>query len=237
MIDLTQLLTRFLRSEVCSCCSREWQSGHGICNVCEEILPKVSNACVVCGLANRAIEAHPVCPTCLINPPAWQAMYSPYHYSGQVRHKLLQAKFSNQLAPLNELCQSHAPFDRDWQSLPEVLIPVPLHSERLRQRGFNQAEEIANFWSQRFAVPVDRKILKRVKTTNSQSGLTAPQRLKNVKRAFNCADNKYRHVALVDDIVTTGATVGELTRLLHRSGVEFVEIWAVARACRKDRMR
>lgn len=162
-------------------------------------------------------------------------MFTPYHYSGLVRQYLLQAKFANDLPPLKALCHGHDDFDRDLLPWPEVLLPVPLHQNRLQKRGFNQATELALFWSERFNITVDRKSLRRIKDTQSQSGLNARLRQQNTRGAFEYNNPGYRHVAIIDDIVTTGSTITEITRLLHQEGVEFVEVWAVARACRKDR--
>jgi ComF family protein len=107
---------------------------------------------------------------------------------------------------------------------------VPLHRERLIERGYNQAEEIAILWSREFGIPVEHKALTRLRATPTQSGLSATQREENVRMAFAYhARRDYRHVAIVDDIITTGSTVGEITKTLHRAGVEYVEVWALAR--------
>jgi ComF family protein len=111
---------------------------------------------------------------------------------------------------------------------------VPLHRKRLLERGYNQAAEIAQVLSAELDIPVDRRALTRQRDTPVQSGLSAGQRVDNVRQAFNYSPRRdYRHVAVVDDIVTTGSTVTEITGLLHREGVEFVEVWALARAYRR----
>ena len=231
---LKRCITWFLRGAVCLGCGRAWNGAAEICDSCQHHLPEVNNACSLCGLTNKAIHEHPVCPACLINPPRWQALFTPYHYSGLVRQWLLQAKFASDLPPIKALCQSHADFHRDSLPWPEALLPVPLHHKRLQQRGFNQATEIARFWSARFNIPVDQNSLRRIKSTKSQSGLNARLRQQNIRGAFQCRNPGYRHVAIIDDIITTGSTIEELSRLLHQQGVEFVEVWALARACRKD---
>ncbi len=233
---LEQCFIRVLRGGLCFACGRAWHGKSEICDSCQVHLPRINNPCSLCGLTNRAIDEHPVCPGCLINPPRWQAMFTPYHYSGLVRRFLLQAKFANDLPPVKALCQAHTEFSRDGLPWPEVLLPVPLHQKRLQARGFNQASEFALFWSKRLGVPVDRHCLRRIKDTKSQSGLTARLRQQNIRGAFQCQNPGYRHVAIIDDIITTGSTLSEITRLLHQQGVEFVEVWALARACRKDQM-
>jgi ComF family protein len=119
------------------------------------------------------------------------------------------------------------------KSLPEVLLPVPLHRKRLLDRGFNQAFEIARALSQLLDIPVDSHALSRIRDTDSQSGLSANQRQKNILKAFAYeASTPYSHVAVVDDIITTGSTANEITKTLHRTGVEQVEIWGLARVSR-----
>ena len=160
-------------------------------------------------------------------------MRIPYHYRGLVRDYLIQIKFDAALHLAYTLTQYGALELRDFDTRPEVLIPVPLHESRLLERGYNQADEIAKLWSQASGIEVDRQALKRHRATPSQSGLSAAQRAVNLRQAFSyCPRREYRHVAIVDDIVTTGSTISEITRLLHRHGVEYVEVWALARAYR-----
>ena len=105
-----------------------------------------------------------------------------------------------------------------------------MHRERLIERGYNQADEIAGIWAREFDIALDRNSLSRLRSTASQSGLSADQRRQNVHQAFAYSPSrKYRHVAIVDDIVTTWSTVTEITKILHRAEVEFVEVWAIAR--------
>ncbi len=231
---IQRLASRLIRGEICLSCGREWHGSAEICDSCIELMPSVSQPCQLCGLTNRAAAEHPVCPGCLIDPPRWQAMFSPFHYSGTIRQALLQAKFAADLPPVKSLCLGHATDTVATGLLPEVLIPVPLHASRWRERGFNQAAEIASFWSQRFNIPVDHQSLRRIKNTVSQSGLNARARRRNIRGAFTCDVIPYQHVAIVDDIITTGSTLDEITRVLQARGAEFIEVWAVARACRKD---
>jgi ComF family protein len=119
---------------------------------------------------------------------------------------------------------------RDIATLPECLLPVPLHPARLRERGFNQAIAIARPLARRLGLPLDPHSLRRVRHTAAQSTLPADRRRANVRGAFEVvADLPWRHVAIVDDVVTTGHTVDELARTLRRAGVERVEVWAWAK--------
>jgi ComF family protein len=113
---------------------------------------------------------------------------------------------------------------------PELLLPVPLHPARLRERGFNQAVEIARPLAQALGLPLDLNSCQRRRATAPQAGLEAIERRRNIRGAFALTRPlPARHLALIDDVVTTGSTVAELTRLLKRAGAERVEVWALAK--------
>lgn len=119
----------------------------------------------------------------------------------------------------------------DDERLPEVLLPVPLHPRRLRWRGFNQALEVSHILSRRLGPPTARELLRRVRPTVNQHGIDASQRRANVRGAFALTGAlPAQHVALIDDVLTTGSTAAELTRLLLSAGAQRVEVWALARA-------
>lgn len=229
---ITRCLEYLLAPGVCLACGCEPGDSRSLCASCRERIAPVPNPCHHCAQPNPLPGL--VCPACRLNPPPWQKMIAPLQYSGITRDYLLQLKQQEALYLAQCLCaQALAPFRQSWPR-PQVLLPVPLHRERLLQRGYNQAREIARIWARDLDVAVDRKALTRVRATAPQSGLSANQRKDNLRQAFAYAPRReYRHVAIVDDIVTTGSTVAEITRLLHRAGVEFVEVWALARAYRR----
>jgi ComF family protein len=100
----------------------------------------------------------------------------------------------------------------------------------LRERGFNQALELARLIAAQLNIPVDYSLCQRDKATPFQSGLSARQRKRNLKNAFSMTKTvPYKHVAIFDDVVTTGTTVNELAKKLKQSGVQIVEVWAIAR--------
>ena len=115
--------------------------------------------------------------------------------------------------------------------LPQALLPVPLHRARLRERGYDQALELAKSIAKRIDVPLHRKHLRRVRGTARQSELGLAARQRNLRGAFAVAGESLpRHVALIDDVMTTGATLRECAQTLLRSGVERVDVWVIARA-------
>jgi len=114
---------------------------------------------------------------------------------------------------------------------PQCIIPVPLHPRRLRQRGFNQSMELARSIGTALAVPVDDKNCYKVIHTPTQTGKDARQRRRNVRHAFRFHNREhYRHVVLLDDVITTASTVTELSRVLKGQGVSRVDVWSIARA-------
>jgi ComF family protein len=121
--------------------------------------------------------------------------------------------------------------DKNAIELPDVILPVPLYKKRLKHRGFNQSTELARPAANTFNISLDRHSIKRVRDTQSQTGLDKKQRRKNIRAAFEIVEPlSAQHVAVVDDVVTTTSTVNELARILKRAGVERVDVWSIARA-------
>ena len=224
-----RIASHLLNPALCLGCEHQLDSGQFFCTNCiMELLP-LTNPCTLCGLENQTSDI--LCAACLYDPPRWQGMIAPLNYQGLVRDLLIQLKFSESLHLANSLVSSVIHHFRNSQPLPEVLLPVPLHRERLLNRGYNQAFEVARILSHLLDIPVDRRALRRTRDTASQSGLSASQREKNILKAFTYEETSsaYTHVAVVDDIVTTGSTANEITKVLHRAGIDRVEIWGLAR--------
>lgn len=117
------------------------------------------------------------------------------------------------------------------EPLPQLLIPVPLHRTRLMHRGYDQAQELARVITRSLAIPLHPHAAKRVRATPHQIGLTEAQRRKNVKNAFVVNESvRGLHIALIDDVMTTGATLYALTQAARKAGAAKIEVWAAARA-------
>jgi ComF family protein len=176
-----------------------------------------------------------LCGHCISKPPRFDYCYSLFRYENEIIHLVRQLKFGEKISyarSLGELlcCRLQAEIERT-NEMPDCLLPVPLHNSRLRQRGYNQSIEIARVLASRLAIPVDYDMVRRQRHTEAQSGLNAKQRHKNISNAFTISGQvKYKHVLIIDDVVTTGATVNELARLLKRNKVERVGVLSVARA-------
>jgi ComF family protein len=223
-----RLASQLLNPGLCLGCAHELETGQFFCTACFAELKLFDNPCTLCGLENQTSGNH--CAACLHKPPAWQKLVAPLIYQGLARDLLIELKFAQGLHLANSLVGSFIHHFQTGKPAPEVLLPVPLHRKRLFSRGYNQAFEIARVLSHLLDIPVDNRALCRTRDTDSQSGLSASQRQKNIRNAFVYQPTKpWSRVAVVDDIVTTGSTASEITRTLHRGGVQCVEIWGLAR--------
>ncbi len=217
----------------CLLCGAPGSGGLDLCLGCLAELPRIARPCHQCG--EPLPEAAPPgarCGPCQRRPPAFDRCIAPLAYAGPVPLLVAGLKFHDRLAGgrlLGELLARHL-LVRGGPP-PELILPIPLHPRRLRQRGFNQALELALPLGRRLGVPLDRHSCRRNRATQPQTELDLKQRRRNLRNAFALAGPlPARHIALVDDVVTTGSTSNELARLLKRAGAERVEVWAAARA-------
>jgi ComF family protein len=230
-VQISNVFNRLLDPRLCIGCGHPLQPLQQFCPACAALLDIIEHACQLCGLENQTKQ--PICAACLYDPPRWQKIVAPLIYHNFGRDLLIQLKFNENLYLANSLVSHLIEHFQRRESLPEVLIPVPLHQNRLIDRGYNQAFEIANSLSRQLNIAIDTQALKRIRHTESQLGLSANQREKNILKAFKYeTDIKYSHVAVVDDIVTSGSTANEITKTLHRAGVANVEVWGLARVLR-----
>jgi ComF family protein len=201
-----------------------------LCAACLADLPRHDKpSCPVCALPTPLGET---CGACLAHPPAFGRTLAAFDYAFPVDALLHAFKYGGRLPvaealadPLAELAAQHP--------LPDGLVPMPLHPSRLRERGFNQAMELAHRLSRRLGVKTLPNLCQRQRDTSPQADLPWKERKKNIRGAFDCrADLRGRRLAIVDDVMTTGATVGELASRLKQAGAE-VEVWVVARTLEK----
>ena len=177
------------------------------------------------------------CGRCLKKPPPVDRVHAAFRYGFPVDSLLPRFKFHHDLAAGRELAEAMQLTLAEWMAdgsfCPDALIAVPLHRSRLRQRGYNQALELARPLAKEFAIPLLPDGLRRIRNIAPQSGLGALARRRNPRGAFAVgADTLPAHVALIDDVMTTGATVYECARVLRRAGVVRVDVWIAARVPR-----
>ena len=204
-----------------------------LCRPCAEDLPGNDNCCSCCATPLAApLSQVRTCGRCLRRAPRFDAASVPYRYSYPLDQLIRAFKYRGVLAYGRVLGTLLA----DWLAardapLPQVIVPVPLHPSRHRERGFNQASELARPITRRLDIPCDDRLCRRIRDTADQTELDARTRRRNVHHAFEVARTiGLRHVAVLDDVLTTGSTANEIARVLKRAGVRTVEVWAVARA-------
>lgn len=228
-MDARQHLDRLLAALLphrCLLCSGV---AHGIdlCRACAGELPRNDRCCHRCALP-LAVPAE-LCGHCQRRLPPWEAAWAPFVYGWPLDRLETRFKFSADLAAGRVLAtlwsRQPAPV------LPDLIVPVPLHRARLRRRGYNQALELARPLARALGVPVGAQVLQRHRATAPQSERDARARRANVRGAFAVSPGVRApaHVAVLDDVMTTGATLEACTRALRRAGVRRVDVWALAR--------
>jgi ComF family protein len=209
-----------------------------LCAGCHTDLPFNLSACRRCALPlNRPVDSAAdantdlICGQCQQKPPLFEQTIAPFLYRSPLDYLIKALKFNQQLAiapVLADLLGDAVEHDSD--ALPQCIIPLPLHPRRLRQRGFNQALELAIPLAGRFRLPLSTDVLRRSRHTPPQAELSLAARATNLRDAFTPAKTvPFRHIAIVDDVITSGSTVNEAARVLRRAGVEQIQIWACAR--------
>ncbi len=200
-------------------------AGSLLCAPCNAGLPRLAkDHCDTCALP---ITAGHRCGACLAHPPAYDHVCAPFTYAFPVDALVQALKYRSMLAiaPLfgNAIANS-------LDARPDVIIPMPLADARLRERGFNQAQEIARHVASIAGVTLLPRACRKVRDTAPQAALPWKERAKNVRRAFVCdEDFTGQHVGIVDDVMTTGATLNELARNLKQAGATRVTGLIVAR--------
>ena len=218
----------------CQLCDERCEGGQSLCAGCEAELPWLGGQCRVCALPLPATGM--TCGACLKRPPSFDHVAVPWRFAFPLDTLINRFKHQSRW-PFGRLLAEHLArhlqhaFD-DGLPCPDALLPVPLGSKRLRQRGFNQAGMLADWLCPALGVPVRDDLLLRVQDTASQQQLDAAARRRNLRQAFALRDDRPlhgQHLAVVDDVFTTGATAEALARLLKRAGAGRVDIYCLAR--------
>jgi len=213
-----------------------------ICPECLLHLPWAKNNCYRCGLVTLALDDFRTCEQCRENPPYFDRLFAPFFYQMPIAEMIMQLKFGRCVIlakTLHKLFLNRfaADFKAAQHNVPQMIIPMPLHKKRMRQRGYNQSYALARCFADKsrlnpLFVPVHDRLAWRTKPTIAQSSLDKQDRQKNIKDAFAVSPQiaQYQHVAILDDVVTTGATANALAKVIKVAGVDQVDLWCIARA-------
>lgn len=211
----------------CLVCRESGAHGRDLCAACNAAMPWRGPACLRCALPLPRLGT---CGGCLQRPSPLAEAHAVFDYAFPLDRLLPRLKFHGDLAAGRVLAQAMAGHCAGLPR-PDVLVPVPLHRARLRRRGYDQALELAAPLAHALQLPLLDDVLRRRKTTRAQSLLDATARQRNLRGAFDitCARALPAHVVLVDDVMTTGATLHAAARTLLHAGVSRVDAWVCAR--------
>ncbi len=221
----------------CLLCGQRLQGSTRVLDFCDAcmagVIPLGPAHCCLCAQPFADATSSHLCGTCLKLPPSFTRVHAAGRYRGSIKDAVHRLKHRNQLALakplgliLGKIISNSGPGDPS-----DYIVPVPLHPHRLRQRGYNQALEIARPLSRQLELPIENRLLQRSRKTPPQQGLPADQRSRNLRNAFRLAGQVTgARILLVDDIMTTGETVRECCRTLLQGGAKEIQVAVVGRA-------
>ncbi|MBN9125842.1 MAG: ComF family protein [Nitrosospira sp.] len=198
-----------------------------LCPACLNSLPRLpSPHCRICALP---VTGSDVCGACIADPPEFDGTAAALSYAFPADALIHSLKYQGNLAMASVLAELFHTLVGAI-ALPDFIVPMPLHPVRLRERGFNQAMEIARSVSRQCGVALLPEACKRVKDMPSQAGLPWKEREKNIRNAFICEANLAgKRIAILDDVMTTGATLNELAKAIRQRGASEITGWIIAR--------
>ena len=209
----------------CAGCGRE---GGYLCNECEAAIPRLEPPqCSLCSAPSRTS----LCPWCKAANQPFNGITAPYQWTGIVKELVYSLKYRNVRASAPRLAELMSAHFMERSISADVIVPVPLHPSRERERGYNQSELLAQGISKSIGIPMTVGALARVRNTPPQVSMATPEeRRRNVIGAFECVEDVVgRRVLLVDDVVTTGATVAECSAQLRKAGATSIWILSLGR--------
>jgi ComF family protein len=222
---------------VCLLCGELLPIGHSLQSFCHDCSASMSPLgpahCSRCAQPFPDSTSIHLCGNCLKRPPSFSVVHTAGIYKGGIKDAVQRLKYRNQISlarPLGQLLGKVIEAT-GGDFVPDCIVPVPLHLDRLRQRGYNQALEVTRPIAQQMSVPVDTRLLQRIRKTPPQQGLSAIERRSNLRNAFGLTlKPSAQRILLVDDVMTTGETVRECCRTLLAGGIREVQVAVVGRA-------
>jgi ComF family protein len=230
LIDIRSKFNHFMLPQQCLLCAA-LAGNDGIFHDCNADLPwQHDPCCPVCALPSGTGE---VCGACLQHPPVFNAKLAALKYQFPINLVLQRYKYAGLLA-VSEVTGELLAGSLRGESKQDLIIPMPLHFSRLLERGFNQAAEIARVVARELGIPLDLHACSQARPTKSQVGLSLQESKKSLRGVFACRQTLGgKRVALLDDIMTTGASLNELAKTVKDAGAAKMECWVVARTLRQ----
>lgn len=214
-------------------CDQTGCNGMDLCPSCIKNLPWVKYACARCALP-LANSSSPICGACSNKKIYFENTHAPFLFSKFIQEAIYEYKFNHKLhygKLLAQLLLRH--IENKKLVAPDILLPVPLYCNRIRKRGFNQSLEIARIVSKKIKCEINTNAVQRVRETHVQMQLPAKKRAANVKNAFVLNSRpeifKDKHIAIIDDVMTTGNTANEVAKCLQKASAKKIDVWCIAR--------
>ena len=217
-----------LNNQTCVLCALP-AKGIALCDDCQQDLPWLGDCCSCCALPLSTHSRYQHCPSCIKKTPHFDKTYAAFSYQFPINILLPKIKREQQSFHLSWLAHCLASRIKDSQPLPEVLLPVPISSIKRFYKGYNQTEQLAYILAKQLQLNLDTELILKNRDTIAQAQLNAKQRKKNLSGAFSANKHHYQHVAIIDDIMTTGSTANEIAKILKESGIKKVDVWVLAR--------
>lgn len=223
----------------------------------KSLWPRHFNRLFLCPLCSQSLtDKLPICRYCYVDLPRlhlhdcqgnllnvsryrrslehqhWDKLICATEYKWPANHLVTELKYSGQSKLADFMAAMLSKQISKLNNLPEAIIPVPMHKERLRARGYNQSELMGTWLADKFSIPMLASLIEKPDKSVPQSELTGKLRRKNLKDAFSynlSFDTEIpEHIAIIDDVITTGSTVNDVARILKKCGVKQVDVWGFA---------
>ncbi len=224
----------------CLFCQTELAIKFGTCEFCYSKLPWITNIKYRCAKCQKALtfeeqNKQSFCSSCQENDNNFNRIFTIFAYQDPIKKLILDLKFKQKLIYGDFLGKILSNFVIDnwyrYHPLPTTLIPVPLHKDRLRSRGFNQAFELSKYVTKMTAIKINNTSCIRTKNTINQASLLKHKRNINIKHAFTATTLPYKHIAILDDVITTGGTIKSLCKAILKQNTNIIiDIWCICRA-------
>jgi ComF family protein len=226
----TQAVLNWLFPSRCRSCELVLQDGDDglFCGLCFSQLPFQEHSCIRCG--QSLTSNNNSCGRCIANPPPFDSCFCAFRYETPIDKLIQNYKYAEhpEYARLLANLLSNEVLAAGLEK-PELLIPTPMHKSRLRTRGYNQAALLSNALGQILGIKSDPRLLIKHKVTTPQVELSLAARRNNVRGSFLLRRApEVKHVAIIDDVLTTGSTVTEMSKVLKQNGVDYIQVWTLA---------
>ncbi len=220
-------------SQDCVLCGISHRNAHGLCSDCWLDLPRMAQSCPSCALP---LSSHAVCGACSQHPPVCQQITAAFPYSYPIAGLIQQYKYAKQSWRAKTLaqCMWNSPHPTHLAQV-NALVGIPMHKSALQERGFNQAHLLGQILAKKANIPVKTHLVQCTRPHTHQAGSNAIARQANIKGIFSTKTNWHKqHILLIDDVMTTGATLNELASTLYQAGAKQVDAWVLARTLFKQ---